>query len=99
MWLYNIRKYKPVTYQLLMENQIKYYLHIQQVKKLYNEIEILKKHKRECKMQNLIDHMQRGILNREDLIFEILRLYGLMEYYSYESNIEKLKNIIKNKKQ
>ena len=46
MWLNNIKKHKPKTFQLLMDNQIKYYLHIQQVKKLYNEIKIIKKHKR-----------------------------------------------------
>ena len=51
MCLYNIKKHKPKIYQLLMENQIKYYLHIQQVKRFYNEIEIIKRYKKECKMQ------------------------------------------------
>ena len=95
MWLYNLKKHKQNTFQLLMDNQIKYYLHIQQIKKLYNEIEIIKRHKRECKMQNLIDYMQRGIQNREDLILNIIGLYDQMEYYYCKGIIEMLKKIMK----
>ena len=78
-----------------MDNQIKYYLHIQQIKRLYNEINLIKKHKKKCKIQNLMDQMQRGILNREDLILKIIGLYDLMEYWCCKGNIEKLKKIIK----
>ena len=75
-----------------MDSQIKYYLHIQEVKRLHNEINIIKKHKRECKMQNIIDQMQQGINNREDLICKIIGLYDMMEYYYYcRGNVIKLK--------
>ena len=73
-----------------MERQVKYYLYIQQIKRLYNEISIIKRHKRECKMQNLIDYMQRGINNREDWILNIMGLYDLLEYYYCKGNVEML---------
>ena len=78
-----------------MESQIKYYLHIQQVKKLYNEIEIIKRHKKEYKIQNLIDAKQRGILNREDLILNIIGLYDQLGFYYIKGTIEMLKKIMK----
>ena len=95
MWLYNIKKHKPKLYQLFMESQIKYYLHIQQVKKLYNEIEIIKRHNKKCKIQNLIDAMQRGILNRENLILNIIWLYDQLGFYYIKGTIEMLKKIMK----
>ena len=80
LWIYNIKRHKPKLYQLIMENQIKHYLHKQQIKRLYNEINIIKRHKRECKVQNLIDQMQTGIQNREDFILNIIGVYDLLEY-------------------
>ena len=82
-----------------MEYQINNYLHIQQVKKLHNEIKIIQKHKREFKLQNQIDPMQRGILAREDKILDIIGIYDLKEYYYCIGNVEKLKKIIKKKEE
>ena len=82
-----------------MDNQIKYYLHIQEVKKLRNEISIIKKHKKECKVQNLIDYMQQGIFNREDKILKIIGLYDMMEYYYCKGNVIKFKKLMKIKEE
>ena len=46
-------------------------------------------------MQNIIDQMQRGIQNREDLILNIIGLYDQLEYYYCKGNIEMLKKIMK----
>ena len=82
-----------------MDNQIKYYLHIQKIKQLYNEINKIKKHMRECKLQNLVDQMQNEILNREELILKIIGIYDLLEYYYCTGDVEKLKQVIKNKEE
>ena len=99
LWIYNIKRHKPKLYQLIMENQIKHYLHIQQIKRLYNEINIIKRYKRECKVQNLIDQMQTGIQNREDFILNIIGVYDLLEYYYCKGNIEMLKKIMRVKEE
>ena len=47
-----------------MESQIKRYLHIQQIKKLKSEIDIINKHKNEYKILKNFDYMQQ-IIYRE----------------------------------
>ena len=80
-----------------MESQIKNYLHIQQIKKLRNEINIIKKHKNKCKLQDLIDFAQKEILKKEELILNIIGIYDNMKYYYCMGNTEKLKSFIKEK--
>ena len=63
-----------------MDSQIKYYMHIQQIKKLNNEIIMLKKYKKECRIQNVIDSVQERINGREILIVNIISIYDNMEY-------------------
>jgi len=99
LWILNIKRIKPKLYRLVMDNQIKYYLHIQQVKRLHNEISIIKKHKRECKIQNIIDQIQQRIKNIKDLIFKIIGLYDMMEYYYCKGNVIKLKKLMKIKEE
>ena len=78
-----------------MEININRYLHIQIIKKLYNEINNIKKQKRKYKKQNLAEYTQTKILNREDLILKIIGIYDLLEYYYCIGNVVKLKNIMK----
>ena len=81
-----------------MESQIKYYLHIQQIKKLKSEIDIINKHKNEYKIQKNIDYMQQ-IINRENIILKIIGLYDIMEYYYCTGRIESLKKFMEMKEE
>ena len=71
-----------------MDSQIKYYMHIQQIKKLNNEIIMLKKYKKECRIKNVIDSVQERINDREILIVDIIGIYDNMEYYYCTGNVE-----------
>ena len=46
-------------------------------------------------MEKLIDQKQTGILNREEIILDIIGVYDLLEYYYCIGNVVKLKNIMK----
>ena len=81
-----------------MESQIKYYLHIQHIKKLKSEIDIINKHKNEYKIQKNFDYMQQ-IIYRENIILNIIGLYDIMEYYYCTGRIESLKKFIKMKEE
>ena len=43
LWLTYIKRDKPRLFNIIIDHQLKHFLHIKQVKKLYNEINILKR--------------------------------------------------------